>query len=222
MMIGNIYWQPHGFDFQGSYEGDGPFIDNPNSTEFNADAKAELFVSMASEAANHFRTNHIMYSMGGDFQFINAHEQFKNIEKMIAYVNARYPNVTLLYSTPGQYIDSLYNANISWPTRYDDMFPYADKPEDYWTGYFSSRAAAKWQVREGQAFQHASNWLYSLKALDINATDQQINDIIAAKDAMLDAMGIYQHHDAITGTAKQYVADDYTHRLFLAKQANMD
>lgn len=29
------------------------------------------------------------------------------------------------------------------------MFPYADKPEDYWTGYFSSRAGAKWQVREG-------------------------------------------------------------------------
>ncbi len=45
---------------------------------------------------------------------------------------------------------------------------------------------------------------------------------MAAKDAMFDAMGIYQHHDAVTGTAKQYVADDYTNRLFKAKMANDD
>ena len=37
---------------------------------------------------------------------------------------------------------------------------------------------------------------------------------------MLDEMGIYQHHDAATGTAKQYVADDYATRLFKAMQKN--
>lgn len=30
---------------------------------------------------------------------------------------------------------------------------------------------------------------------------------------MLDAMGVYQHHDAVAGTAKQYVANDYSFKL---------
>ena len=37
---------------------------------------------------------------------------------------------------------------------------------------------------------------------------------------MLDALGILQHHDAITGTAKQAVANDYNKRLYVAMQRN--
>jgi hypothetical protein len=37
---------------------------------------------------------------------------------------------------------------------------------------------------------------------------------------MLDAMGIMQHHDAITGTAKQHVSDDYTRILYNAIDRN--
>ncbi len=37
---------------------------------------------------------------------------------------------------------------------------------------------------------------------------------------MFDAMGVYQHHDGISGTAKQYVANDYIYKLYLAMEAN--
>lgn len=37
---------------------------------------------------------------------------------------------------------------------------------------------------------------------------------------MMDWMGVYQHHDAISGTAKQHVADNYVYHLSKAMNAN--
>lgn len=37
---------------------------------------------------------------------------------------------------------------------------------------------------------------------------------------MMDVMGIEQHHDAITGTGKQRIADDYALRIFKGMEAN--
>lgn len=93
------------------------------------------------------------------------------------------------------------------------MFPYGDTPYDYWTGYFTSRPNSKLQVRTGQANLHASNKMHTLRLLDVSASDQDVNQTLAAQYTMLDSMGIYQHHDGVTGTAKQHVADDYSLRL---------
>jgi hypothetical protein len=37
---------------------------------------------------------------------------------------------------------------------------------------------------------------------------------------MLDIMGVNQHHDAVTGTAKQFVANDYASNLYNSIQRN--
>jgi hypothetical protein len=42
-----------------------------------------------------------------------------------------------------------------------------------------------------------------------NKTEKYLN----ASSEMLDQLGVYQHHDAVSGTAKQAVADDYALRL---------
>ena len=36
------------------------------------------------------------------------------------------------------------------------------------------------------------------------------------------AMSVAQHHDAVTGTAKQHVTDDYNKRLAIGVQAAFD
>ena len=118
-----------------------------------------------------------------------------------------------MYSTPTQYIDALKKEDIEWPVRYDDMFPYADSPDEYWTGYFSSRADKKEEDRIAQANLHASNKIFAEKVIIQDTDDATITSILQANHGMFDAMGIMQHHDAITGTAKQAVADNYSKHI---------
>ena len=163
-----------------------------------------------------------MMPWGDDFWFSNAHVTFENLETTINYFNEKYDDITLLYSTPSEYINALKEEKVTWPVRYDDMFPYADQSEDYWTGYFTSRADAKKQDRQTASNLHASNKIYAQKMLEQDVSDETVKSILDNKHAMFDAMGIMQHHDAITGTAKQAVADSYADMLSSAMSSNND
>ena len=64
------------------------------------------------------------------------------------------------------YVDAIAAENIEWPTKYDDLFPYADNAESYWTGYFSSRANDKGYMRRASQTLHSSNKLFALDSID--------------------------------------------------------
>lgn len=173
-----------------------------------------------TDLASHYQGNHVMLPMGCDFAYANAKMNFDSMDALISYTNSHSKNFTFLYSTPATFVDALIAQNLTWPTKYDDMMLYADATNDYWSGYFSGRPNSKKQVRDGQANLLASSKLYALKALDQNATKDEISGVLAQKQNMLDAMGVYQHHDAVTGTARQFVADDYNFNLFTKMQNN--
>ena len=90
----------------------------------------------------------------------------------------------------------------------------------YWSGYFTSRANSKSQNRFASANLHASNKLYAEKAITQSTTEDEVAEILRAKEAMFDAMGVNQHHDAITGTAKQAVSDNYAELIGSAMSTN--
>jgi lysosomal alpha-mannosidase len=48
-----------------------------------------------------------MMPMGADFAYANARLNFANMDTLIHYFNSHYDNVTLLYSTPSEYVDAL-------------------------------------------------------------------------------------------------------------------
>lgn len=110
--------------------------------------------------------------------------------------------MNVLYSTPSCYLKALHETDKAWPTKSDDFFPYASDPYSYWTGYYTSRPTSKRFERVGNHF------LQITKQLSASAKVQEdfFGDYLGRFKSI---MGVMQHHDAITGTEKQHVADDY-------------
>lgn len=203
----NVYQPPPGFCFD-ILCSDEPFMDDPNSPEYNVDAKVDKFLYYIEVQALHYRTNNIILTMGGDFTYMDANVYFKNLDKLIRYTNARQANgsmINVFYSTPSCYLKALHDADITWPTKSDDFFPYASDPHAYWTGYFTSRPTSKRFERVGNHFLQVCKQLTALAPTKESHFMPHLN-------ALRGAMGVMQHHDAITGTEKQHVANDY-HRM---------
>ena len=54
------------------------------------------------------------------------------MDAMIEYMSENYGDqFNLFYSTPSVYVDAVASYNVTWPTKYDDMFPYSDNPNGY-------------------------------------------------------------------------------------------
>ncbi|CAF1037159.1 unnamed protein product, partial [Didymodactylos carnosus] len=204
-LLPNGYGPPGGFCFD-TFCGDQPIMDDPRLHDYNVPEKVNAFINAAHDEVRGFATNHIIMTMGSDFQFENANEWFKNLDKLIRYVNAQQVNgsdVNVFYSTPSCYLYALNKAGHTWTTKTDDFFPYAHHPHGFWTGYFTSRAALK-------RFERYSNNIFQA-ARQLNAFSG-VND----RDSLFplhEALGVAQHHDAVSGTEKQQVADDYAMRL---------
>ncbi|XP_021816006.1 alpha-mannosidase [Prunus avium] len=196
------YSPPSGFHFEVN-DDFVPVQDNPLLFDYNVEKRVSDFINASITQANVTRTNHIMWTMGDDFQYQYAESWFKQMDKLIHYVN-KDSRVNALYSTPSIYTDAKNAANQSWPLKTDDYFPYADTADAYWTGFFTSRPGLKGYVRSLSGYYLAARELEFLIGKRANGSNTYI---------LGDALGIAQHHDAVTGTAKQHTTNDYAKRL---------
>ncbi|XP_006768284.1 PREDICTED: lysosomal alpha-mannosidase, partial [Myotis davidii] len=191
---------------------DKPIVDDRRSPEYNAEDLVDYFLKLAKDQGKFYRTNHTVMTMGSDFQYENANMWFKNLDKLIQLVNAQQANgsrVNVLYSTPACYLWELNKANLTWSVKQDDFFPYADGPHMFWTGYFTSRPALKRYERLSYNFLQVCNQLEALAGPAANMGPYGSGDSAPLNEAM----AVLQHHDAVSGTSKQHVADDYARQL---------
>lgn len=193
------YCSPGKFDFG---KNENQIQDNAQLHDFDVCDEVEAFVNNAKMRGGASRGNHVFIPMGCDFQYDNSRRWYKNMDKILHYVNQD-GRVNVLYSNLSYYTDLKRGEGITWSVKTDDFLPYASARDDYWSGYFTSRPTLKRFVRA------ANTLLQQVRQLDAVYQSHHSSPLIALKRAV----GLVQHHDGISGTEKQAVADDYALRL---------
>jgi len=225
------YQPPRGFDLDG-YLSDEPLVDGINIPDRISD-----FVTQCMKQADRTIGNNIMLTMGSDFQFENAFENFERLDDIVHFVNkyqsegkitksqlGRFSSINVFYSNPEMYVDAKSEENIQWQIKQDDFFPYADCENCFWTGYFTSRPLLKRYERTSSSFLHAARQIEAYESFEEkkNKEKKEMSNHLDEKhllesdinlDTLEDASSIVQHHDGVSGTSKQHVASDYAFRV---------
>ena len=102
------YSAPPSFDFN-TRQTNEPIIDDANSKDYNLKQRAEDFVYYFRNQSLHYRGNVLTHTLGEDFQWDASPIYFKNIDKLLNYINTRKEeyNMEILYSTPSKYLEAL-------------------------------------------------------------------------------------------------------------------
>src|SRR4051794_3118431 len=101
----NGYGPPDGFDYD-IYSWDPPIQNDPNLYDFNLYERADAFATWVKWAASYYTTPNIMLTMGSDFNYMNANTWFKNLDKLMTFMqnNSTYSDLNIFYSTPSIYL----------------------------------------------------------------------------------------------------------------------
>ncbi|ELU10739.1 hypothetical protein CAPTEDRAFT_167403 [Capitella teleta] len=202
-------------------------------TPQNVADRAEMLLDQYRKKAMLYKNNVVLIPLGDDFRFDKAVEwdqQYSNYQQLFDFINnTPRLNAQAQFGTLSDYFHALHEragtavneVPESYPVLSGDFFSYADRDDHYWTGYFTSRPFYKRLDRILEANLRGAEILYSLavsyarKLQLANFPEKQLmQPLVMARRSL----GLFQHHDAITGTAKDFVMVDYGHKLLSALQ----
>ena len=123
------------------------------------------------------------------------------------------------FGTLSQYFES-FKASDNFPTLNGDFFTYCDRDDHYWSGYYTSKPFFKRFERILESHLRSTEIIYSLASL---LNPQSLDKLDALRPLFVYArqnLALFQHHDGITGTAKDVVVNDYANRFVLCSLSN--
>ena len=188
------YYAPGSFNFGGSDDTQ-PVMDDPSLEDYNVPDVVARFNALIDDQLTFTAGSDTMIMMATDFSGENAQTWYRNIDKLIHHVNEA-GKYNVLYSTPSIYTSAKI-ATTQLPRRDEDVMPYFDDAHAVWSGYFTSRPALKGYIRDSsRVFQTAKQ----LQAFAAPPADMSPSNPLYLLER---AVGVTQHHDAVSGTAKQ-------------------
>lgn len=197
-------------------------------TDKNVKEKSELLLQQYARTGSLFTHNVVLMPLGDDFRYNVAEEwdqQYENYQKLVTFINDHYHlyKTNITFGTPKDYFDEITARVKQFPTLKGDFFVYSDifsegRPA-YWSGYFTTRPFMKILTRELEHNLRSAEILYSValnqarqnKVLThLKLLERDFEQLVQARRNL----GLFQHHDAITGTSKAFVMRDYGLKLF--------
>ena len=169
--------------------------------------------------------NVVLVPLGDDFRYNNAAEfdqQYNNYMQIMEFINTRDYNALVTFGTVTDYFTEVRARMSNFNTLTGDFFVYSDifsegRPA-YWSGYFSTRPFLKQLSRHLASKIRTTEILYTMavngarkvrSGLPLGMLESTYDQLVEARRHL----GLFQHHDAITGTSKAFVMADYQEKL---------
>uniref|UniRef100_A0A8B9KPQ1 Alpha-mannosidase n=1 Tax=Astyanax mexicanus TaxID=7994 RepID=A0A8B9KPQ1_ASTMX len=197
-------------------------------TDANVAERANVLLDQYRKKSKLFRSKVVLIPLGDDFRYDKSLEwdqQYINYQKLFDYMNSHPEmHVQAQFGTLTDYFNAVYKANgvsqgarpPGYPVLSGDFFAYADREDHYWSGYYTSRPFYKNLDRILESHLRGAEILYSLAVSHARHAGMEGRYPTSDYSLLTDArrnIGLFQHHDAIAGTAKEAVVTDYGTRL---------
>ncbi|XP_053680748.1 alpha-mannosidase 2 [Anopheles nili] len=187
--------------------------------DHNVEERAKMIVDQWRKKSVLYRTRNVLIPLGDDFRYTTSNEweaQRVNFEQLFNYINNEPSlNVEAKFATLQDYFDAVRATSGSdgmqqFPSLTGDFFTYADVNQDYWSGYFTSRPFHKRQDRILLHYVRSAEMLHAWNVWEPASDWKPLADRLEYARRQL---SLFQHHDGITGTAKDHVMEDYARRM---------
>ncbi|XP_054797324.1 alpha-mannosidase 2-like isoform X2 [Prosopis cineraria] len=209
-------------------------------TQENVQERALKLLDQYRKKSTLYRTNTLLIPLGDDFRYVSTDEaesQFRNYQLLFDYINSNPSlNTEVKFGTLEEYFQTLRDEAdrinythsdetgsgivVGFPSLSGDFFTYADQQQDYWSGYYVSRPFFKAVDRVLEQTLRATEMMM---ALVLGFCRRQVCEKLSIGfsyklTAARRNLALFQHHDGVTGTAKDHVVSDYGTRMHTSLQ----
>uniref|UniRef100_A0A0N5A8W6 mannosyl-oligosaccharide 1,3-1,6-alpha-mannosidase n=1 Tax=Syphacia muris TaxID=451379 RepID=A0A0N5A8W6_9BILA len=186
-------------------------------TNENKAAKAALLKQQLVTMSKLYESNVLLVVWGDDFRYDMLQEWYQhydNLMPLFEQLNTE-NDIEVRFGTFNDYFNALEkfyaSKSLKPATVSGDFFPYQCALGDYWTGYYTTRPFFKKLERQLHAMIYAADLMMLSSAPVLSDSVRLGNQKLLITSRR--NLALFQHHDAITGTSKKHVMQDYATRL---------